>query len=115
MNISERLVKRSFTRKSIVFRVIAGIILVYFSRIVQVSFFMGWSLYHGIYWGSGFGGSLFPIPTEPGILAVIVPANLVDSLIFGILINSGMWILIVVILVLYIISPVTISIDRKNL
>jgi len=44
-----------------------------------------------------------------------VPANLVDSLIFGILINSGMWILIVVILVLYIISPVTISIDRKNL
>ena len=90
MNISDRLVKRQITRKSIGFRIIAGLILVYFLRMVQVSYFLSGNLIDGIDWSSS-GGALFPIPIEPsGILTVCIPANLIDSLIFVILINNGM-------------------------
>ena len=114
MNISYKLVKRSITRKSIVLRIVAGIILVYFLRMVQVSIFLSGNLFEGVYWSSSGAGALFPIPNEPGIATVMTLANLVDSLIFVVLINNGIWMLFVVILVLYLISPVTIPIAKKT-
>ena len=63
VKFSERLVKRPIARKSITLRVIAGLILVYFLRMIQVSlFFMGGNLVDGVFWSSAAGGSLFPIP-----------------------------------------------------
>lgn len=64
-----------------------------------------------VWWGSAPPGSLFPIPYGPGYEAMLVIANPVDTFIFCALFQSGLWLVFIILSMLYILSPYTISME----
>ena len=56
-------------------------------------------------WSSGGPGSFFPIPSWPGIAAIIVPGHLIDQVFYLIFMHGGIWIVWIVLGLVYIFSP----------
>lgn len=71
--------------------------------------FMSGDWASGVFWSGGPPGALFPIPMYPGPLEIIILANPVDSFFFLVLFQSGLWILLEILLVVLALSPFTIA------
>ena len=98
--------RRSLTPMSIVFRIVAILYCVYCYLLFPVIPYIRGNWLEGVYWTSASGGSLFPLPHPPGNLPMIVEASPVDAAIYLVLISTGLWIGLLVLAVLYIVSPV---------
>jgi len=70
-----------------------------------------WNLEEGVVWTSGSAGWFFPIPLDPGMLAVLSPAFITDQIFYLIFMHGGLWILWIVLGVLYIFSPYRLNME----
>ncbi len=105
LKLSERLYKRELTRRSFLQRLIAMIGIVYILLWIQLLGLIGGSIIEGIYWTAGYAGSFFPIPHPPGLATVMTPASLLDTIIYLIFLQGGIWILWLTFFILYVFSP----------
>ncbi|MHA2003103.1 MAG: hypothetical protein ACW975_00665 [Candidatus Thorarchaeota archaeon] len=90
-------------------RILSLILILYFMWMYSASRFMSGDWISGVFWSGGPAGALFPIPMYPGILEIIVIANPVDSFLFLVLFQPGLWILLEILLAVFALSPFTIS------
>ncbi len=103
------LVRRPLNPISSKLRILALILTPYFLWMYTASRFMSGDWTSGVFWSGGPPGALFPIPMYPGPLEIIVLANPVDSFLFLVLFQSGLWILLEILLVVLALSPFTIA------
>ncbi|MFX0056110.1 MAG: hypothetical protein ACFFAX_11960 [Promethearchaeota archaeon] len=101
------MVRRPLNPISSKLRILSIILMVYVFWMYTASRFMRGDWASGVWWSGGPPGALFPIPVYPGPLEIIVMANLVDSILYLTLFQSGLWILIEILLALYAFSPFT--------
>jgi hypothetical protein len=90
-------------------RILSIILMVYILWMHTASRFMSGDWVAGVWWSGGPPGALFPIPMYPGPLEIMVMANLVDSILYLALFQSGLWILIEILLALQAFSPYAFS------
>jgi hypothetical protein len=102
-------VRRSLSPTSSKLRILALILIPYFLWMYTASRFMSGDWVSGVMWSGGPPGALFPIPMYPGPLEIIVMANLVDSLLYLVLFQSGLWILLEILLAVLALSPYAIA------
>ncbi len=57
---------------------------------------------------------LFPIPLPPGIASVIGPANPLDSLIYLVFLQGGIWVAWLILLGLYVFSPYAVKLKESQ-
>jgi hypothetical protein len=107
LSIGVLLKKRDLNRKSLFLRVLAIIGIAYISVWVYMllPFIIFQSISEGVWWSSGGPGSLFPIPSEPGIATEITPAYPSDAILYLVFLESGVWILWMLFLGLLALSP----------
>jgi hypothetical protein len=105
---------RTMTASSVLKRAVVIVILGYFIWILKFAWSWGISgdISSGVWWTSGGPGTLFPIPSPPGILAVMTHAYPTDTFIFLVFMNDGLWILWTSLALLYVISPYRINTHR---
>ncbi|NHJ13534.1 MAG: hypothetical protein EAX95_07640 [Candidatus Thorarchaeota archaeon] len=63
----------------------------------------------GVFWSSSPPGSLFPIPYGPGPLMMLTLANPIDSFLYLLLFRFGIWIILEILVILYVVLPYTLA------
>jgi hypothetical protein len=103
------IIRRSPNSRILLSRSLVALLLVYYVWILFSAWSMSghwrWSLERGLYWTSGGPGSFIPIPSGPGVLTVISPANLIDQVFYLIFMHYGIWIVWIILGILYLFSP----------
>lgn len=101
--------------RSKVLRVVAVVSVIYISMWVAmfIPYLIYGSIFEGVWWSSGGGGMLFPIPLFPGNAAVITPANPLDAILYLIFLQYGFWIIWLGFLLLYAFSPYAIKREKE--
>lgn len=106
-----RLARREMTQKRLRISAVLIFLIVYILWMSTAAMFLHGDLVNGVWWSSAPPGSLFPIPYEPGHEMMLVIANPVDTFIFCVLFQSGLWLVFIILSMLYILSPYTISME----
>jgi len=106
-----QLARREMTQKRLRISAVLIFLIVYILWMSTAAMFLHGDLVNGVWWGSAPPGSLFPIPYGPGPEAMLVIANPVDTFIFCALFQSGLWLVFIILSMLYILSPYTISME----
>ena len=114
MSSSLSLVRRPFNPISSKLRILAIILILYLLWMYSASRFMFGDWATGVFWTGGPAGALFPIPMYPGILEILVMANPIDSFLFLVLFQSGLWIFVEIALTLFALSPYTIAMSSDS-
>jgi hypothetical protein len=109
------IVRRPYNPISSKLRILSIILMLYILWMYSASRFMSGDWVAGVWWSGGPPGALFPIPMYPGPLEIIVMANLLDSFLFLTLFQSGLWILIEILLAISALSPFTLSRSSDSL
>ena len=104
-----RLLRREITQKRVRISAVLGFLIVYVLWMSTAATFLHENLMDGVWWSSAPPGSLFPIPCGPGPEMMLVIANPVDTFIFRALFQSSLWLVFIILSMLYILSPYTIS------
>lgn len=71
------------------------------------------SIFVGVWWSAGGPGMLFPIPIYPGNLAVGTLANPLDTILYLLFLQAGIWIVWLAILGLYAFSPYSLKLKQE--
>jgi hypothetical protein len=101
--------RRSLNPLSSKFRILSLVLMPYFFWMYTASCFMSGDWVSGAFWSGGPPGALFPIPMYPGPLEIIVVANPIDSILYLVLFQTGLWILLEILLAIPAFSPYTIA------
>ena len=104
-----RLLRREITQKRVRISAVLVFLIIYVLWMSTAATFLHGNLMDGVWWSSAPPGSLFPIPYGPGHLMMLVIANPVDTFIFCALFQSGLWLVFIILSMLYILFPYTIS------
>jgi glucan phosphoethanolaminetransferase (alkaline phosphatase superfamily) len=100
-----RSVRRKSSGPTMVLRITAGVLFLYLLWLYPYTLRMMGDWISGAFWLGSPAGTLFPIPTMPGILEAIVAANAVDSFIYLALYSTCLWLLYAVFAVPFAFSP----------
>ncbi|MFX1368945.1 MAG: hypothetical protein ACFFAY_10130 [Promethearchaeota archaeon] len=107
--MSFRIVRRELTRRRMDISAVLVVLVLYILWMSTAAQYLHGDLINGVYWSSAPAGSLFPIPYGPGVLQMLVLANPVDTFIYCAIFQSGFWLVFIILSILYILSPFTIS------
>ncbi|UCH05715.1 MAG: hypothetical protein JSW05_06005 [Candidatus Thorarchaeota archaeon] len=100
-----RFVRRKSSRPLMVLRIVTGALFLYLLWLYPYTLRMMGDWVSGAFWLGSPPGTLFPIPTMPGMLEAIVEANPVDSFIYLAVYKTGLWLLYGVFSVPFAFSP----------
>ena len=99
------------TQKRLRISAVLIFLIVYILWMSTAAMFLYVDRVNDVFWSSMPPGSLFPIPYGSGYETVLVIANPVDTFIFCALFQSGLWLVFIILSMLYILSPYTISME----
>jgi len=76
-----------------VLRIAVGALFLYLLWLFPYTLRMAGEWIGGVWWRGSPPGTLFPIPTMPGLLEAMVAANEVDTFIYLLVYKTGLWLL----------------------
>jgi hypothetical protein len=100
-----RFVRRKSSGPVMVLRIAIGALFLYLLWLYPYTLRMTGDWSSGAFWLGTPPGTLFPIPTMPGLLEALAAANPVDSFIYLAIYQTGVWLLYGVFAVPYAFSP----------